>query len=95
MGKHTLGPWHWHWRYEDGVANGSVYAMPREGHAYAVAMCPRYQTREQWEADAALIAAAPEMLAALKAVVEFYSYAEFGPIAQARAVIAKAEGTAS
>lgn len=63
---HTAGPWKWHWRSENGEANGSVYAEPREGHAYAVAICPRYQTKEQWEVDAPLLAASLDMLAALK-----------------------------
>lgn len=31
-----------------------------------------------------------QLVAALKAVVEFYSYAEYGPIAQARAALAAA-----
>lgn len=53
---HTPLPWKWHWRSEDEIATGSIFAEPREGHAYAVAMTPRYQTKERWEADAALIA---------------------------------------
>lgn len=68
----TQGLWKWHWRFENGEANGSVYAEPREGHAYAVAICPRYQTKEQWEADAPVIAAAKEMLAALKTAAEIF-----------------------
>ena len=39
----TEGEWKWHWRFENGEANGSVYAEPHEGHAYAVAICPRYE----------------------------------------------------
>lgn len=64
-GKWTKGPWRWDWRPGDDSAPGSVYAEPFEGHAYAVAMMPRYQTKQQWEADAQLIAAAPEMYDAI------------------------------
>lgn len=64
--EHTAGPWKWHWRSEGGLSTGSVYAEPRTGHAYAVAICPQYQKRSQWEADARLISAAPDLLAALR-----------------------------
>lgn len=72
--KHTPGPWKWHWRPEDKDAPGSVFAEPYEGHAYAVAMMPRYQTKEQWEADARLISAAPDLLDAL---TELNKYIDF------------------
>lgn len=68
--KHTAGPWKWHWRSEGGLSTGSVYAEPRTGHAYAVAICPQYQKRSQWEADARLIASAPDLLAALRGLVK-------------------------
>lgn len=75
MTGHTPGPWLWHWR-DDEDAPGSVFAMPRPGHAYAVAMCPRYG-KDSWEQDARLIAAAPELLEALKAMIEGnYTYNE-------------------
>ena len=70
--KFTSGPWRWHWRFEEGVATGSVFSEPRPGHAYAVAMCPRYQSEDQWRADAALIAAAPCMLEALAGLEQFF-----------------------
>lgn len=64
--KHTPGPWKWYWRKEDGEANCGVFSEKNPGQAYAVARCPRYQKKEQWEVDARLIAAAPDLLAALK-----------------------------
>lgn len=39
----TSSKWAWNWR-EDASAPGSVFAMPHEGQAYAVFMCPRYGT---------------------------------------------------
>lgn len=57
---HTAGPWKWHPKSGDQEHNGSIYSEPRIGHAYAIAMQPRYVTDEQWAADARLIAAAPE-----------------------------------
>lgn len=64
--KHTPGPWKWHHRSEDQSHNGSVFSEMRTGMAYAVAMMPRYQKKEQWEADAHLIAAAPDLLRELE-----------------------------
>jgi len=88
MSEHTPSPWKWHWRQEDGIATGSIFSEIHPGHAYAVAMTPRYQTQAQWEADARLIAAAPELLVALKhCVIERSEWLE-----EARAAIAKAEG---
>lgn len=68
-------PWLWDWRYdaERAEADCGVYTQARSislGHAYAVARCPRYQKREQWEADAELItkavSALPRLLSSLK-----------------------------
>ena len=71
----TPGPWMWNWRPGDESAPASIFAMPRKGHAYAIAMCPRYQTKERWAADAALIVRAvkshDELLAALHAAREY------------------------
>ena len=68
MSKHTEptdGEWKYYWRVEDGKANCGVFAEPRNGHAYSVCRAPQYETQEQWEANARLMAAAPELLEAL------------------------------
>lgn len=72
---HTPGPWEWDWRYDEerAEADCGVFTVGRSislGHAYAVARCPRYQSRERWEADARLIAAAPDLLEALTEVMD-------------------------
>ncbi len=93
---HTPGPWQWHWRLEDGIATGSVFAEPTPGHAYAVAMCPRYQKQEQWEADATLICAAPELLVALQLIQGFnwqLDDSEHGKEIKRRALAAIAKAT--
>ena len=54
MTEHTQTPWMWAWRYDE-TAPASIFSMVREGHAYAVAMCPRYQKPEQWVADAKFV----------------------------------------
>jgi len=52
---HTSTPWKWHPQSKDQAHTGSVYSEPRQGHAYAVAMMPRYQSVAGWEADASFI----------------------------------------
>lgn len=95
----TPGPWKWHWRFEDGIATGSIFAAQWSGPAYAVAMCPRYQTKERWTADAQLISAAPDLFEALQALELQALHGdvnrnEWGrdALAQARAAITKAQG---
>lgn len=76
--QHTPGPWEWFWMEE--VTDGrheavcGVYHEKIKGHAYSIARCPKYQKQEQWEADARLISAAPDMLAALHAADIFVSH---------------------
>lgn len=96
---HRQGPWKWYWRVEDGVPDCGVYSEMRIGMAYAVARCPKLQSKEQWEADARLIAAAPELLEVAQAYIELVDdlivggYCEPSTQGQlARAVIAKATG---
>lgn len=53
--KPTQGPYHWHPRVEADDRNGSVYLEKTPGHAYAVAMQPRYVENEAWAETAAFI----------------------------------------
>ena len=62
MSAYTPGPWYWYWRQSDGETDCGVYSEKHQGHAYSVCRAPRYQTEDQWAADARLIAAAPELL---------------------------------
>jgi hypothetical protein len=60
MSDRTQGPWKWHSRIEDldgrgPLQTGSIYAEPTKGHAYSVAVAPKYQTEQRWKADAAAI----------------------------------------
>jgi len=89
-------PWKWHPRSAEREHNGSVYAEPIQGHAYAVAVQPRYVKDQEWRVHASLIAAAPELLALVK------RYRAETPLGnqpsmiaeEADRIIAKAEGRA-
>jgi hypothetical protein len=65
---------------------------------YCVCKAPQYQAKDQWIADARLIAAAPDMLAALERCLEVFVNQgwEDDLIAakEARAAISKAKGEA-
>ncbi len=106
MNKHTPGPWH----TGEGVPYSQTVQMKvcgwdrrpdATGHDY-FACGPRVRTEEQAKADARLIAAAPELLEALKRLLEHaewvgtprgYSWDDFKDVIDpARAAIAKAEG---
>jgi len=97
MTQHTQGPWTWHnAKNDDGTHNGSVIYEKRPGMAYCVCKAPRYQTDDQWEADAALIAAAPDLLSALnEMLITFQANEEYDDESRdscelARKAIAKA-----
>lgn len=96
MTKHTQGPW-----THDGAANihladssggilGDVPLFSLDFHS------PLFESRpEQCKANAALIAAAPDLLEALKEALKFLPEGQNGPWpvkAAAIAAIAKAEG---
>lgn len=80
MSGHTPGPWEWGWRKDDEINPGSVVSMHRPSMPISVAMCPRYRGPDhdmRWDADARLIAAAPDLLAALESVRGLVSWCGF------------------
>ena len=85
MTTHTPGPWHVESgdevRAADGWEVAYIYGASRQ--------------RVDWEANARLIAAAPELLEALEAITANASWADWRDLDQilnARAAIAKAKG---
>ena len=88
MSKHTSGPWKVVTdRTEEGVMC-SVYAGPIE-----VALCGTGDVSDDTErANAHLIAAAPEMLEALKEAKRLLDQTDIGSCDAVDAAIAKAEG---
>jgi hypothetical protein len=76
---HTPGPWEW--------ANGEVFAEPSND-----SICVVLQKAPHADANACLIAAAPEMLAVLRRTEDWLSRGASGPLLEGiRAVIARAE----
>jgi len=87
--KHTPGPWRLH------LVNDTLIVAP-DG-TYIAYTCGEYDDDNIWpimEANARLIASAPDLLAALKAFPGFTDDATIGDkwIETMRAAIAKAEG---
>ena len=64
--EHTPGPW----KYSDAYHESQVDIREAGGKRIAVAVCDFPRTPATMEANAHLIAAAPELLAALEEVVE-------------------------
>lgn len=60
MNGHTPRPWQWYWRSEANEASCGVFWEKFKGHAVSVCRAPRYESRKQWSANAALIVAAPD-----------------------------------
>ena len=87
--KHTPGPWS-----ETGGANYEIIAAhPRFGHT--VTICIMADDNDAQLPDAHLIAAAPDLLAALKGAEQIIAVCDGDwekPLIQIRAAIAKAEG---
>ena len=98
--KHTPGPW-----ITDDKQSGDVfrYVMPENGSVLPI--CRLDVDRFEAEANARLIAAAPELLEALEAMLShtadldpmqgFRPEEDFSAVKQARAAIAKATGVAA
>jgi hypothetical protein len=92
MAAHTPGPWIVDLEYRvdaEGNMDGADQVCAETGHTVAFISTGMHE--DEHHANAHLIAAAPEMYAALKAMLEqkgFYG----GVFDRARAAIAKAEG---
>jgi hypothetical protein len=96
--KHTPGPWNVETANKYGEIR--ITASATKKHTYLIALtspdCPDSQTQE---ANTSLMAAAPDLLAALESLLPAYDDARAAGhgeilIAQARAAIAKAKGEA-
>lgn len=85
MSKHTPGPWH---PYLD-----SFYVFDSDNHRVADT-CANGKSDAECMANAHLIAAAPDLLAALEGLVKQFAHPtlESTLLADARAAIAKAHG---
>ena len=93
--KHTPGPWFWDdkdalpWTDYDKTDH-----MPYLINANGSIVMSGEDIRINNAANASLITAAPDLLAALKAIEGCNVWLPFGLLAQTRAAIAKAEGKA-
>jgi len=91
----TPGPWEWEWAVTGlGSSDGRVLTKERHfalGFPTCIAVSPRMVTKEQWEANASLLAAAPDLYEALVGVIAVADRAtvEFD---RARAALALARG---
>lgn len=95
--KHTPGPWHWEkaqTKQHLQNSKGSCFAqisMPNPDRVRESLIQYRLEMQAQYKADAALIAAAPDLLKALKHLVDMFHPEHFG-CTEAIAAIKKAEG---
>jgi len=99
MAEHSALPWTWHAKSIDQAHNGSIYRMERPGHAYAVAMQPRYVDDKEFAANAAFIVKAVNnheaLVKALSDVLNKHAGLGVSPeIVQAKAVLQAAVGKA-
>ncbi len=95
MSKHTPGPWGLHYSAGHGVEADIVGADDQKfkvGRLASVATIP--ETWGDSKANARLIAAAPELLKALKYAIRLYGATEMSnpDLEPLRAAVAKAEG---
>src|SRR4051812_44896320 len=94
---HTPGPWEWDWENTDNLYGRGAVQKAREKRAKGGFNWPDGEAIVQTDsrvygpndADAALIAAAPDLLAALKAIAEYYDEDNIlsGDLEQARTAI--------
>jgi hypothetical protein len=95
MSKHTPGPWEWDgkvWDYDHFEEAPYLVQAPWTAHDSKTIL--EGAIRCESEADARLIAAAPELLRALKQMIawEDGERTEIDAMVNARAIVAKAEG---
>ena len=93
--KHTPGPWSWYTDYnEDNVFAVWVEApdVTRKTANICVADCSWAELLEEAEANAALIAAAPDMYEVLEDLLKYKGVMSDESVARARSAIAKARG---
>jgi len=57
----TYGKWKWYWKENESYeADCGVYVEEVYGQAVSVCRAPRFEKKERWEANACLIAHAPD-----------------------------------
>jgi hypothetical protein len=96
MSKHTPGPWHY------GLMSQTVFSHGRDGRSYTAVCELGFRDEDECKPDAAVIAAAPDMLDELYRLLPFMEDAEkdsaYKPgvvrerVNAIRALIARAEG---
>jgi hypothetical protein len=70
--EHTRGLWKWNWKINDRLeCECGIYSEYEEGQAVSICRAPRYEKEKQWEANALLITAAPDLLKACKEVANW------------------------
>lgn len=101
MAEHKQTPWSWHAKSNDQAHNGSIYRMERHGHAYAIAMQPRYVDDAEFAANAAFIVKAVNNHEALverlkEACLQIeYMHSKFDETGSGNAVLARINATLS
>lgn len=89
MTDHTPTPWTWHAKSIDQAHNGSIFHMKMPGHAYAIAMQPRYVDDKQFATDADFIVKAVNDHDALVARVKYLEATEANEILRLKMALEK------
>jgi len=59
MAEHTALPWEWDWKLKENSLEAECGIRHFDGNmAYSVVRCPKYQSEQQWKADARFIVTA-------------------------------------
>ena len=90
----TPGPWEWRSvNLNDGKTDGSVISLTNPGGAKCVCKPPQFWVTEQWQADANLIAAAPDLAVVAESALRYAEDQGNDFLARvARAALEKARG---